>query len=134
MTKSVKTTPASTQPLTASPTSYHKKNIQPMSILVHYDICQKILAAPHLFNTSQNARVAGQPQPMASEANSSFISAFDYGLGGQLQFHFAIIHYLPRYLVTLVHRCCYVLRLFIPKRCSARPLAAKLPFRCCMPG
>ena len=40
----------------------------------------------------QNACVAGQPRPMASEANSSFISTSAYGLEGQLQFHFTIIH------------------------------------------
>ena len=40
----------------------------------------------------QNARVAGQPRPTASEANSSFISTSAYGLRGQLQFHFTIIH------------------------------------------
>ena len=55
-----------------------------------------------VYVTSQNARVAGQPQPTALEANSNFISA--YGFGGQLQFHFAIMHYLPRYLLALIHR------------------------------
>ena len=34
------------------------------------------------------------------------LSASAYGLGGQLQFHFAIIHYLPRYLLALGATSC----------------------------
>ena len=51
-----------------------------------------------------------------------------YGLRGQLQFHLTIIHYLPRYLLTLVHRWRWVLRLFIPWAALRAPSCGRRRF------